>query len=181
MFLFIIALFVIFLLILIPAIIKLHRQKESQLTKAAASTCIFYSLLFSFLLLFRIQVPYWIIILTMIAAFVSGFFGVYLRMYYRSIVFDRYLHTFGTFSFTLLFFYLLDHYLTMGGSSLFLALFVFLLGNTLGIIFELLEFFHDLKPANTIKAQHGLKDTDMDMIFNLFGALAAAVLIYFTV
>jgi len=176
-----IILFVVFLLILIPAIIKLYRQKESQRAKAIASNCISFSLLFSFVLLFRIEVPYWTILLTMIASFISGFFGQYQRMYYRSIVFDRYLHSYGSFSFALLFFYLLDHFLTMGGSPLFIALFAFLLGNTLGVIFELLEFFHDLKPANTIKSQHGLKDTDMDMLFNLFGAMGAAVFIYFTV
>jgi uncharacterized membrane protein YjdF len=117
----------------------------------------------------------------MIAAFFSAFFGHYLRMYYRSIVFDRYLHTYGTFSFSLLFFYLLDHFLMMGGSHLFLAVFVFLLGNTLGVIFELMEFKFDLNPSNTVKAQHGLKDTDTDMLFNLFGAIGAAIFVYFTV
>ncbi len=173
--------FIVFLSILIPCIVKLYRQKETVRAKATASTCVFYTLLFISIFLFQIKVPYWAILLTMIAAFVSGFCGQYLRMYYRSTVFDRYLHGFGAFSFSLLFFYLLDHFLEMGGSPLFLAVFVFLLGNTLGVIFELLEFSHDMKPANTSKSQHGLKDTDTDMLFNLFGAMIAAALIYFIV
>ena len=176
-----ILLFLIFLLLLIPASVKLYRQEETSRAKAAANNCVWFSLLFLCILLFRVQVPYWTIILTMIAAFISGFFGQYLRMYYRSIVFDRFLHAYGTFAFAMLFFYFLDHLLIMGGSPGFLAVFVFLLGNTLGVIFELLEFSHDLKPANTSKAQHGLKDTNMDMLFNLFGAIGAAVFVYFTV
>ncbi len=173
-----ILLFVLFLLLLIPASLKLYRQQEPQLAKAAAASCAGFSLLFLGILLFRLQVPYWTLLLTMATAFTSGFFGVYRRMYYRSILFDRYLHAYGTFSFALLWFYLLDHFLLMGGSRLFLAVFAFLLGNTLGAIFELLEFGHDRKPANTVKAQHGLKDTDMDLLFNLFGSLAAALVIY---
>lgn len=176
-----IVLFVIFLLIMIPAAVKLYRQKETQPAKAVANNSVCFSLLVLCILLFRLQVPYWTIWLTMAATFLSGFCGHYLRMYYRSIRFDRYLHAYGSFSFALLFFYLLDHFLLMGGSPLFLAVFVFLLGNTLGVIFELLEFSHDLKPKNTSKSQHGLKDTDMDMLFNLFGAIFAAVFIYFTV
>lgn len=176
-----ILLFALFLLILIPATVKLYRQKEPQLAKAVARTCASFALLFFSILLFRLQVPYWTILLTMVATFISGFFGIYKRMYYRSIVFDRYLHAYGTFSFALLWFYLLDHFLLMGGSPLFLAVFVFLLGNTLGVIFELLEFGHDLKHANTIKAQHGLKDTDMDMLYNLFGSMGAALVIFLMV
>ena len=176
-----IVLFVMFLLILIPVIVKLYRQQKLQRAKAITNNSACFSLLFVCILLFRIQVPYWTILLTMIATFISVFFGHYLQMYYRSIIFDRYLHAYGTFSFALLFFYLLDHLLTTGGSPLFLSVFVFLLGNTLGVIFELLEFSHDLKPTNTSKSQHGLKDTNMDMLFNLFGAIGAAVLIYFTI
>lgn len=173
--------FIIFLCILIPCIIKLYRQKEIVRAKATASTCVFYALLFISIFLFQLQVPYWAILLTMVAAFASGFCGQYLQMYYRSIVFDRYLHVYGAFSFSLLFFYLLGHFLEMGGSPLFLAIFVFLLGNTLGVIFELLEFSHDMKPTNTSKSQHGLKDTDTDMLFNLIGSIIAAVLVYFIV
>lgn len=176
-----IILFVIFLLTLIFTIIKLKRQKEPQRAKAITNTCSSFSLLFFIIIFFHLQVPYWTILLTMAAAFISGFFGQYLRMYYRSIAFDRYLHAYGAFAYSLLFFYLLDHFLVMGGSPFFLSLFVFLLGNTLGVIFELLEFSHDLKPANTSKSQHGLKDTDMDMLFNLYGSIGAAAYIYFIV
>lgn len=176
-----IVLFAIFLLTLIASIVKLYRQKQIQQAKAITNTVVCYSLLFFYIFLFRVQVAYWTILLTMIAAFFSGFCGHYLRMYYRSIVFDRYLHAYGAFSFSLLFFYILGHFLMMGGSPLFLALFVFLLGNTLGVIFELLEFRYDLKPTNTIKSQHGLKDTDMDMLFNLFGSICAAIFIFFTI
>ncbi len=174
-----ILLFVLFLLILISAMVKLSRQKEVQRAKIVANTFVSFSILFLCILLFRLPVPYWTILLTMAAAFISGFFGQYLQMYYRSKVFDRYLHAYGAFSFALLGFYLLDHFLLMGGSTLFLAVFVFLLGNTLGVIFELLEFRYDLKPTNTIKAQHGLKDTNTDMLFNLFGSIGAALVIYF--
>ena len=32
--------------------------------------------------------------------------------------------------------------------------------------------------VTAFQAQHGLKDTDMDLLFNLFGSLAAALVIY---
>ncbi len=173
-----IILFVIFLLILVPSIFKLYRKGESQGAKTITNICVFYSILFLFIKLLRVSVPNWTILLTMTAAFISGFFGQYLRMYYKSLVFDRYLHAYGSFGFALLSFHLLNHFLTVGGSPLFLALFVFLLGNTLGVIFELLEFSYDLKPTNFTKSQHGLKDTDMDMLFNLFGSIGAAIFIF---
>lgn len=174
-------LFVLFVGILSYATIKLFRQKETVRAKAVTNTALFFSLLVLWILVFRLQVPYWTILLAMAAAFISGFWGQYLRMYFRSVTFDRYLHAYGSFAFSLLFFYLLDHFLTMGGSPLFLAVFVFLLGNTLGVIFELLEFSHDVKAKSSAKSQHGLKDTNMDMLFNLFGAIVAAVVIYVTV
>jgi len=173
-------LFVLFVGILSYAAIKLFRQKETVRAKAVTIPLVF-SLLVLWILVFRLQVPYWTILLAMAAAFISGFWGQYLRMYFRSVTFDRYLHAYGSFAFSLLFFYLLDHFLTMGGSPLFLAVFVFLLGNTLGVIFELLEFSHDVKAKSSAKSQHGLKDTNMDMLFNLFGAIVAAVVIYVTV
>lgn len=174
-------LFVLFVILLTYATVKLFRQNETVRAKAAMNTGLFFSLLFLWILIFRLQVPYWTILLSMAAAFISGFWGQYLRMYFRSNTFDRYLHAFGTFSFSLLFFYLLDHFVTMGGSSLFLAVFTFLLGNTLGVIFELLEFSHDQTAKSPSKSQHGLKDTNTDMLFNLFGAILAAGFVYLTV
>lgn len=176
-----IGLFAAFLVILIPCILKLYREKKISRAKAAVSTCVFYFLLLFGIFLFRLRVPYWTILLTMPAAFINGFCGQYLGMYYRSIVFDRYLHAYGSFSFSLLFFYLLRNFLTISGSRLFLAVFVFLLGNTLGVLFELLEFSRDMRSPSTSKSQHGLKDTDMDMVCNLLGAFGAALLIYFIV
>lgn len=176
-----IGLFAVFLGVLISCTIKLYRGRKADRAKAALSTCVFYAILLICIFLFRLEAPYWAILLAMATAFISGFWGQYLGMYYRSIVFDRYLHAFGTFSFSLLFFYLLNHLLIISGSRLFFAVFVFLLGNTLGVLFELLEFSRDSKSTSKNKAQHGLKDTDMDMVYNLFGALGAALLIYFIV
>lgn len=115
-----IILFIVFLSILIPCIVKLYRQKETVRAKATVSTCVFYSLLFISIFLFQLKVPYWTILLTMVASFVSGFYGQYLQMYFRSIVFDRYLHGYGAFSFSMLFFYLLDHFLEMVAHRCFL-------------------------------------------------------------
>lgn len=176
-----ILLFAVFLLILTLSIFNLYRQKEIQRAKAIIVNCVFYSILFVCILLFKIEVPYWALLLTMAAVFISGYCGEYLRVYYRSRVFDRYLHAYGAFVFALLFYYLLQHFFGATGTPLFLAIFVFLLGNTLGVIFELMEFSHDVKPTATSKEQHGLKDTDTDMLFNLIGSAGAAVFIYFSV
>lgn len=59
----------------------------------------------------------------------------------------------------------------------FLALFILILGIALGAVHEILEFVADIRQNSHM--QKGLKDTNLDIIFNVIGSVLAAVAAYF--
>lgn len=118
-------------------------------------------------------VPQFIITCVVLTLIGHTFFGTFLDIYHRSTVYDRGLHLFGSFSFALLLFTFTDKNAIAGG--LYRFLFVVMLGISLGTLFEIAEFASD-KISRKPKNQHGLADTDTDMIFNVIGALMAGVL-----
>lgn len=160
----------------IYSIAGLYRKKKKQLALSALSTYGSYALVFFAIWIFKLTVPSYLILLTMLTVLAACLIGDYLGYYSRSKTFDRYLHAFGSFSFALFTYCILDDLVEVGGSRIFLALFVFLIGNTLGAIFELIEAGHDVR--NKVKSQKGLRDTDMDMFSNLIGSVLAGVFAY---
>lgn len=82
---------------------------------------------------------------------------------------------FGAFSFSLLIFSILDRIIVPAiESKMYMFLFVTTLGITIGVFFEIIEFVHD-RFSKKAKCQHGLEDTDFDMIFNIAGSLFEAI------
>lgn len=171
--------FIVVSALCIFSIIKLFSQNKKPYAKQARSTYIIYAVIFFAVWIFNIDVPAYQLLLSMLTILGSCFFGHYLEFYTKSKTFDRYLHGFGSFSFSLLTYCILDDYISTGGSVLFRAIFFFLLGNTLGVLFEFLEMMHDAKKKKEPKSQKGLRDTDMDMIFNMIGSLLAGIFAYF--
>lgn len=155
----------------------LYRKRKKQNAKAALSAYLSYTVVFLAIWIFMLTVPSYLLLLTMLVVLLACFFGDYLEYYTQSKTFDRYLHVFGSFSFALFTYGVLDDLVEVGGSKTFLALCVFLIGNTLGALFELIEAHHDTK--NKVKSQKGLKDTDMDMLSNLIGSVLAGAFAYF--
>ena len=153
-------------------ILKNHLYLQAVLTA--------FILLFLYILselIFDIGVPKLILLSVMASVFIQTFFGYYLDLFMRSKVFDRYLHAFGTFSFALFFYSLLNIMLSPSISPrIFISIFVFTLGMTVGAAFEIIEFVMD-KIKHT-KMQKNLKDTDFDMIFDSIGSLLAAAVAY---
>jgi uncharacterized membrane protein YjdF len=95
-------------------------------------------------------------------------------------MFDRLLHCLGSFAFALLFYYIIIDLTKAQTSKIFMTIFVFVQGIALGTLFELLEYFKDKK--NSIKAQKGLKDTNVDLLCDVIGsAFAAAVYCFFII
>lgn len=160
------------------SIVKLFTTEKKFYAKSALSTYIFYTIIFLAVWIFKIAVPAYTLFLTMLTILGACFFGHYLGGYTKSNTFDRYLHAFGAFSYSLLTYCILDDFVDTGSSVLFQAIFIFLVGNTLGVFFELIEMFHDRKKDEP-KSQKGLQDTDMDMLFNLIGSFIAGVFAYF--
>lgn len=160
------------------SIIKLFAAGKKPYAKAALSTYVFYTIVFLTIWIFKIAVPAYTLLLTMLTILGACFFGHYLGGYTKSRTFDRYLHGFGAFSFSLFAYCILDDFIDTRSSTLFQAIFIFFAGNTLGVFFELIEMLHDRK-GDEPKSQKGLQDTDMDMLFNLIGSLLAGVFGYF--
>ena len=122
----------------------------------------------------RISLPYAVLLLCMATVFLHTFVGLFLDYYSRSKIFDRYLHGFGSFSFALVLYLTLAKVMQQGGSVFFRAVFVAALGIAAGTVFEIMEFTHDSK--SKIKMQRGLKDTNFDLLCNIVGSVAAALL-----
>ncbi|ADL12753.1 hypothetical protein [Acetohalobium arabaticum] len=103
-------------------------------------------------------------------------FGQYLNFYTKFFYFDIILHIFGTYSFTLFTYSLLNK--TVSKPSLAKnreLILIVLLGISLGTLFEIIKFLIDIIFTPKIPAQTGLIDTNLDMIANIVGAVIAAV------
>ena len=174
----IVIMFAIVLVLNIYAIVKLNKyeKKRQAHAKPALSATVLYSLVFIAVWIFDLPVPSSVLLFSMSAILINCFFGHYKGWFDRSRVFDRYLHAFGAFSFALLTYCIIRGIADTGGSDIFLAIFVFTLGNTLGAVFELIEAAHDAK--KDVKLQRGLKDTNMDMLFDFFGSVLAGLFAY---
>lgn len=156
--------------------IKLFKNDKKVFAKSTFTMNVLNLIIFVLICIFKIQVPQFVLSLVIIAVFLACFCGYYLDLYKRMVMFDRLLHTLGSFAYSLFIFYLIDHFVNTGGSALFESLFIFTLGNSLGVFFELIEALHDLK--SNIKAQKGLADTNVDMIFNLIGSILSGLTFY---
>lgn len=117
-----------------------------------------------------------LLIMTLIS---HSLIGEYLRAYYDTAFFDNFLHFFGTFTFALLAFELLETFVRIQSSpqKIFAFILVTSLGISLGTLFELLEFSLDIlfKQHN----QFGPVDTNLDLIFDTLGSILAGVLTAF--
>lgn len=160
------------------SVVKLFANSKTSYAKQALSTYIFYTVFFVLIWFFKIAIPPYVLLLTLLTILGACFFGHYLGGYTKSRTFDRYLHAFGAFSFSLMTYCTLDDFINTGSSLFFQAIFIFLAGNTLGVLFELFEMCHDTKKDEP-KTQKGLRDTNMDILFNLIGSMSAGIFSYF--
>jgi hypothetical protein len=127
-----------------------------------------------------VKIPEYVLILIMATLFIHNYIGYYKNQYNESKMFDRLLHCLGSFSFALLFYYIIIDLTKAQTGKIFMMIFVFVLGIALGTLFELLEYFKDKK--NSIKAQKGLNDTNVDLLCDVIGsAFAAAVYCFFII
>ncbi|MFX4261865.1 hypothetical protein ACOBQJ_06660 [Pelotomaculum propionicicum] len=104
-----------------------------------------------------------------------NFAGKYLELYLSSTVFDKILHVFGTYSAVLIFFSIMNQLMEISfKAKINKIIFLVLLGLSLGAVFEMLEFAVDVLINPRIPNQAGLADTNLDLVSDLLGALAAA-------
>ena len=130
------------------------RKKNKLMLISNAVILVFYCIFLYVKYLYSLNIPNYILLLSIIASFIHTFFGEYLNFYNQSIVFDRYLHGYGSFSIALLSYFLIAN-LIGSGSKLFNAVFIMFLGVGLGSVFEVFEFAMDAMQKN--KHAKGLK------------------------
>lgn len=112
--------------------------------------------------------------LVILTAILHITFGLYLKLYQTTNWFDKGLHVFGTFSITVLCYSILDLSINFfSNSKIFKFVLLISIGTTIGVFLENLEFILDI--IFKTKNQHSLLDTNLDLIFNIFGASLAGI------
>lgn len=104
----------------------------------------------------------------------DGFFGYYLNLYATSVIFDKILHIFGTYAFSLFAYVLTVQLLTHPVKRSFKYILVFCLGLSMGAFYEVLEFLTDAISQPVPPSQPSLLDTDLDLISDIIGANLSA-------
>lgn len=169
--------FVCFLLFGAYTTVMLCRKNQ----RLIADNILSYGLFSAFYLLMprlSLNIPGYILVLVMIAIVLHSYLGNLRNLYKRSRTFDRYLHAFGSFAFSLFTYALLT---SAFGREIepkgFAAVITGALGLAVGVIWELSEFFRD--KLFTSRHQMGLHDTNFDLLFNFTGSALAALFVCF--
>lgn len=124
---------------------------------------------------FRLQMSAYVRILMTATIFFDAFFGYCLYMYENSFVFDKLLHIFGGYSFALFAYALVTQMQAAQLVRPVKFILALCLGMSLGVFYEIFEFVGDIVSHPTPPSQPGLLDTDLDLIGDTVGALAAAL------
>jgi uncharacterized membrane protein YjdF len=122
---------------------------------------------------YQLKMSTYVRVLIMLTIFFDAFFGLYCDWYVSSFVFDKVLHFFGAYAFSL-FAYILVMQLqkdTVDRPLKFIL--TACLGLSLGAIYEILEFLVDSITHPIPPGQPSLLDTDIDLIGDMLGALLA--------
>ncbi|SDM79037.1 hypothetical protein [Acetanaerobacterium elongatum] len=102
--------------------------------------------------------------------------GEALDIYHKSKVFDFWLHLLGVFSFAMFIYSIINNVLKPAAlPGLYIAIYITALGTALGALFEIYEFVGDITSKSPLPSQHGLRDTDTDLIANTIGAILAGI------
>lgn len=110
----------------------------------------------------------------MIAMVCDSFLGQYWEYYITSTLFDKVLHGFGTYSFSLFFYMLLAQMQSNRFNRPVAFVVVFCLGLSFGGLYEIMEFVIDTVTKPTFPGQLSLYDTNLDLVADMAGSLVAA-------
>ncbi|MDF2614534.1 MAG: hypothetical protein K0S71_2320 [Clostridia bacterium] len=162
------------IIIIIIGIADFLKKKKSHFIENLVSYILYIIFLIS-QYVFGFYVKPFIIILALITIIGNNLVGKTLNFYYRSKHFDRFLHGFGAFSYALFFYDILDKTIKpVIDSRLYVSIFVAALGIAYGCIYEIYEFILD--SVSQSNNQHGLKDTNFDLLSNVIGAIIAGII-----
>lgn len=165
---------VIFLIIQTIIMTALLDKGRTDYAFSVLETSALWALYIFLELKYRLRMSAYIRLLMMLTLFFDAFCGYYLDLYVSSFIFDKALHAFGAYSFSLFAYALVAQ---LRGNSIVgpaKFLFIFCLGVTLGACYEILEFIGDRVSHPSPPSQPSLLDTDIDLIGDVAGSLAAA-------
>jgi hypothetical protein len=168
--------FIVFTAAELSVILQLKRRRQKTGARAVGTGFVLIMLLTLAVYLFDLRVSYFVMLLAVVDLFLDAYAGYYLDYYTTSRVVDRWLHGYGSLAMALLFYNVITLIIEEGGSKVFRALFILCLGIALGAVHEIFEYISDRRYHSQM--QKGLKDTNLDNIFNVAGAAAAAVSAY---
>ena len=169
----------IFSILEIPILIRYVRSKKYGLLTENAVLYIGVGLLLYFNGNFRFPVQHLILAFLICTILGHVFIGEYFDVYHKTKYYDRFLHLFGSFTFALFSYSITENILgPIQSPKSYIPLFVAVIGISVGVIFEIGEFAHDSlsKKDKRSNHQHGLADTDFDLISDVIGSVAAGVL-----
>lgn len=158
--------------------VKFFMRKQILLVLYVVFVYIVYIILLYFESRKKYKIKPYVKALMVIAIILDIVWGLYFNLYHTSNWFDKAMHMFGCFSFTLLFISIIhSHIKRISHSKIIIFIFITSLGVTSGVFYEFIEFGFDTIFKS--KSQNGLIDTNLDLIFDTFGAMAAASLILY--
>ena len=105
----------------------------------------------------------------------DSFFGYYLGYYVTSTIFDKLLHIFGAYAFSLFAYVLAVQRLSSPLPRIINSILIISLGISLGALYEIAEFLVDSFGNPVLPGQPSLLDTDLDLICDTVGAILAAI------
>jgi hypothetical protein len=169
---------IIYTLFTIYGLYKFLKRKKTDLILQSIVIYIVFLIILYITNRYNIYVNRIFIILSFITVLGHSFIGKALDFYKKFRNYDRLLHFFGTFSFSLFSFDIFYKSMLLANTSgIYKFIITFSFGITLGAFVELIEFIADIftKQQN----QKGLMDTNFDILFNIMGAFLAGILIIF--
>ena len=147
---------IIFSIVILFTGIAVFKKKKYNFLIENIITYIFYLIFLIVQYKLKFHVMAFIILLVLITIIGNNLIGNCLNVYNHSKYYDRFLHAFGSFSFSLFFYSILDKItLPTIYSKFYVSIFVATIGISLGCVFQIYEFILD-STTNSYN-QHSLK------------------------
>ncbi len=162
--------FLIVQIMIMIGLVHINRYDHLRSVVITTSLWIIYTLLE---LKYQFKMNTYIRVLMVLSIFFDAYFGIFLDLYSSSFIFDKALHIFGSYSFSLFTYILVMQLQANLIDKKIKFILVICLGLSLGAIYEISEFLTDTFSHPSPPSQPSLLDTDLDLIGNLTGSLLA--------
>lgn len=150
----------------------IYKGHSDYFRSVMATTCCW--LFYTFLeIRYQLKMSDYIRVLMVLTIFFDAFFGYCSDLYVCSFVFDKALHVFGSYAFSLFAYILVMQMQTKPIDKPVKFILVLCLGISIGVAYEILEFIIDNISHPNPPSQPSLLDTDIDLIGDLIGAVLA--------